>query len=181
MAILGLLSGSALGQEEKKEPQRKGAEGGSFKTGQERMEEFKAFSERMRNATPEEQMKIMEERRVRDRQRTIEDFKERLGVSDKEWAVIKPRIEKVYNQMHPQPQMRAGNEQARSEVEQRSSELRDLLRKQGAAPDEIKARLTALRLAKQRAAQDLATAKQELRQLMTLRQEAELVLSGLLD
>ena len=40
LAILGLLSGSVLGQEEKKEPQRKGAEGGSFKTGQERMEEF---------------------------------------------------------------------------------------------------------------------------------------------
>ncbi len=47
--------------------------------------------------------------------------------------------------------------------------------------DQIKARLAALRAVKQKAAQELATAKQDLRQLMTLPQEAELVLSGLLD
>ncbi len=175
LAILGLLSGSVLGQE------KNGPEAKSRKDGQERMEQFKAFSERMRSAGPEERMRIMEERRVQEHQRAIEDFKNRLEVSDKEWPVVRPRIEKVYNQMYPQPQVNAGGDRARTEVEQRSSELRELLHKQGAAPDEIKARLTALRLAKQKAAQDLATAKQELRQLMTLRQEAELVLSGLLD
>ena len=175
LALLGLLSGSVLGQE-KKEPQAR-----SRKDAQERMEQFKAFSERMRDAGPEERMKIMEERRVQEHQRAIEDFKDRLGVSDKEWPVVKPRIEKVYNLMHPQPQVRAGNEQARTEVEQRSSELRELLRKEGTGADQIKAMLTALRAAKEKAAQELATAKQSLRQLMTLRQEAELVLSGLLD
>jgi len=173
LAILGLLSGSVFGQE-KKEPDRKEAEAKSRKDGQERMEQLKAFSERMRNASPEE-------RRVQEHQRAIKDFKDRLGVSDKEWPVVKPRIEKVYNLMHPLPQVRAGNEQARTEVEQRSSELRELLRKEGTGADQIKARLTALRAAKEKAAQELATAKQSLRQLMTLRQEAELVLSGLLD
>jgi len=39
----------------------------------------------------------------------------------------------------------------------------------------------ALRAAKERTAQEVATAKQSLHQLMTLRQEAEMVLSGLLD
>ena len=173
LAILGLLSGSVFGQE-KKEPDRKEAEAKSRKDGQERMEQLKAFSERMRNASPEE-------RRVQEHQRAIKDFKDRLGVSDKEWPVVKPRIEKVYNLMHPLPQVRAGNEQARTEVEQRSSELRELLRKEGTGADQIKAKLTALRAAKERAAQELATAKQSLRQLMTLGQEAELVLSGLLD
>jgi len=173
LAILSLLSGSVFGQE-KKEPDRKEAEAKSRKDGQERMEQLKAFSERMRNASPEE-------RRVQEHQRAIKDFKDRLGVSDKEWPVVKPRIEKVYNLMHPLPQVRAGNEQARTEVEQRSSELRELLRKEGTGADQIKARLTALRAAKEKAAQELATAKQSLRQLMTLRQEAELVLSGLLD
>jgi len=180
LAILGLLSGTVFGQE-KKEPQRREAEARSRKEGRERMEEFKDFSERMRDAGPEERMKIMEERRVQDHQRAIEDFKDRLGVSDKEWAVVKPRIEKVYNLMHPQPQMKTGNERPRTEVERRSSELRDLLRSKGAAVDKIKAGLTALRTAKQKAGQELVTAKQDLRQLMTLRQEAELVLSGLLD
>jgi predicted negative regulator of RcsB-dependent stress response len=66
-------------------------------------------------------------------------------------------------------------------VEQRSSELRELLRKEGSEADQIKAKLTALRAAKGKEAQELATAKQSLRQLMSLRQEAELVLSGLLD
>jgi hypothetical protein len=42
-------------------------------------------------------------------------------------------------------------------------------------------KLAALRAAKQKAAQDLATARQNLRQLMTLRQEAQLVLNALLD
>jgi len=177
LTILGLLSGSVFGQEEKKEPER----ARSRKGGQERMEQFRAFSERMRNASPEERMRIMEERRVQEYQRAIEDFKDRLGVSDKEWPVVKPRIEKVYNLMHPQPQIRTGNERAKSEVEQRNSELRDLLREQGAATDQIKAGLMALRAAKEKAAQELVTAKQDLRQLMTLRQEAELVLSGLLD
>ena len=157
------------------------AEAKSRKDGQERMEQLKAFSERMRNASPEERMRIMEEQRVQEHQRAIEDFKDRLGVSDKEWPVIKPRIEKVYNMVHPLSQVRAGNEQARSEVEQRSSELRELLRKEGTEADQIKAKLTALRAAKGKEAQELATAKQSLRQLMTLRQEAELVLSGLLD
>jgi predicted RND superfamily exporter protein len=175
LAILGLLSGSVFGQEKKEADTR------SRKDGQERMEQFKAYAERMRNASPEERMKIMEEQRVQEHQRAIEDFKDRLGVSDKEWPVIKPRIEKVYNMVHPLSQVRAGNEQARSEVEQRSSELRELLRKEGTEADQIKAKLTALRAAKEKAAQEVATAKQSLRQLMTLGQEAELVLSGLLD
>jgi chromosome segregation ATPase len=145
------------------------------------MEELRAFSERMRNASREERAKIMEERRVQEHRRAIEDFKDRLGVSDKEWVVLKPRIEKVYNLMHRLPQMEAGNQRTRTEVEQRSAELRELLRKQEATTDQIKATLTALRAAKENVARQVAAAKQDLRQLMTLRQEAELVLSGLLD
>jgi hypothetical protein len=145
------------------------------------MEEFRAYAERMRTAGPEERMKIMEERRAQEHRRAIGDFKERLGVSDKDWTVIRPRIEKVYNLMHPLPQMRVGNERPKSEVERRSSELRELLRDEGAAADKIKAGLMALRAAKEKATRELVAAKRDLRQLMTLRQEAELVLSGLLD
>jgi len=66
-------------------------------------------------------------------------------------------------------------------VDKTGSELRELLRDDSAAADQIKAKLAALRAAKQKAAQDLATARQSLRQLMTLRQEALLVLNGLFD
>jgi len=181
LAALSLLAGSAFGQEGEREAGRKGAESVPRGSGRDRMEELKAFSERMRNASPEERMKIMEERRVQEHQRAIEDFKDRLGVSDNEWAVIKPRIEKVYDLVHPLPQMRVGSERPKTEVEQRSSELRELLRNEGVPADQIKTKLAALRAAKEKVAQQLATVKQDLRQLMTLRQEAELVLSGLLD
>ncbi len=66
-------------------------------------------------------------------------------------------------------------------MERRNSELRELLRDEGPAVDKIKAGLMALRAAKEKAAQELVAAKRDLRELMTLRQEAELVLSGLLD
>jgi DNA repair exonuclease SbcCD ATPase subunit len=180
LGLVGVLSGVALGQE-KKETDRKETNAGPSKSGQERMEQFKAYAERMRNASPEERMKIMEERRVQDRQRAIEDLRDQLEVSDKEWAVIKPRVEKVYNLTHPLPQVRGGTQQPRTDVEQRSTELRELLRDKGVAPDQIKAKLAALRAAKEKAAQELARAKQDLRQLLTLRQEATLVLNGLLD
>ena len=66
-------------------------------------------------------------------------------------------------------------------MDKASSELRELLRNESATAEQIKAKLAALRAAKQKAAQDLATARQSLRQLMSLRQEALLVLNGLLD
>jgi len=138
LALLGLLSGPAFAQG-KQEPGRKGPDVGSSRRAREQTADLRAFAERMRDASPEERMKIMEERRVQERRRAIEDFKDRLGVSDKEWPVVKPRIEKVYNLVYPVPQMRMGAERPMTEVECRSSELRELLRSEGAAVDKIKA------------------------------------------
>jgi hypothetical protein len=50
-----------------------------------------------------------------------------------------------------------------------------------ATPEDIKAKLTALRSAKEKAMQELAKAQQDLRQVLTLRQEAQLVLMGMLN
>jgi flagellar motility protein MotE (MotC chaperone) len=104
-----------------------------------------------------------------------------LSVPEAEWAVVKPRLEAVYNLRHPVPQARPGNERQRTEVQQRGAELSELLRNEETAPERIKAGLTALRAAKEKARQELATAQQNLRQILTLRQEALLVLNGLLD
>jgi len=180
LAVLGLLSGFAFGQEEK-QAERKGADSKGRKEAQDRMEEFKAFGERMQNASPEERMRLMQEQRVQQHQKAIEDLKGQLEISDKEWPVVKPRVEKVYNLVHPLRSMGAGSEQPRTEVDKASSELRELLRNESAAADQIRAKLAALRAAKQKAAQELVTARQSLRQLMSLRQEALLVLNGLLD
>jgi Spy/CpxP family protein refolding chaperone len=71
--------------------------------------------------------------------------------------------------------------QAAGPVEQRTRELREVLADKEAKPEEIKAKLTAFRAAKEQARQELVKARQDLRQLMTLRQEAVLVVNGLLD
>jgi prefoldin subunit 5 len=66
-------------------------------------------------------------------------------------------------------------------VEQASEQLSTVLENTAAAPEDIKKQLTALRAAKEKAKQELAAAQQELRKLATVRQEAQLVLMGMLD
>ena len=66
-------------------------------------------------------------------------------------------------------------------VDQARSKLRKLLDNEDTTPEQIKAGLTALRAANEKVRQDLAKARQDLRQLMTVRQEAVLVLGGMLD
>ncbi len=177
-AVLALLSGAALGRERAGEAGRSGPP----KEIQERMEQSRAFSERMRNASgPEEIRKIFEERSAWERKRAIEDLKEQLGIADQEWTVIRPRVEAVYNLVHPQNQFGRGNAGPTSPLDQKKSDLRELLQNEEAKPDQIKAGLAAVRAAKEKANQELARAKLDLRQIMTLRQEAVLVLNGLLD
>jgi chromosome segregation ATPase len=182
LAVLGLVAHSALGQVEEKKPEAKTPAAKPPKQMQERMEQSNAFSERLRNAdSMEERQQIMNEQMAWQRQRAFEDLKEQLGISDKEWPVIKPRLQAVYNLVHPVSQMMGKNEAPKTELEQRSRDLRELLRDEGAAADQIKANLTAFRAAREQAAQELSKARQSLRQLMSLRQEAVLVLNGLLD
>jgi flagellar biosynthesis chaperone FliJ len=129
----------------------------------------------------EEQMKMMMKHTAQYRQRTIDRLQKDLGVSDSEWAVIKPRIETVYDLVHPVPQFGAGGEQPTNPADLSKGELRRLLSNKETPPEQIKAALTALRSAREKARQDLAKARQDLRQLMTVRQEAVLVLGELLD
>lgn len=66
-------------------------------------------------------------------------------------------------------------------VDTAAQALQTTLGNSEATPDEIKAKLTALRSAREKARQELAKARQELRQVLTLRQEAQLVLMGMLE
>jgi len=178
VAILGVLSGAAFAQERSRE--RMPPDGPPEM--RERMEEMRAFSERMRNATTqEERAKIMAERQTAERRRAIERLKRELGIGDQEWAVIKPRMEAVYDLTHPMPRSGPESRQMMSLVDQKKNELRQLLGNREAGPDQIKAALAALRAARDRASQELAKARQALRQIMTVRQEAVLVVNDLLD
>ncbi len=143
------------------------------------------------------------------RQRMTERLKEQLGADDQSWKVIEPRLMKVMelnrqssgfgrggmffggfrgprpgeagrgpgDRRGPQGQANA----PQSPVEKATEQLRTTLENQSASPEDIKNQLTALRAAREKAKQELATAQQELRQILTLRQEAQLVLMQMLN
>lgn len=71
--------------------------------------------------------------------------------------------------------------QTPSEVQQKQSDLREALQSQDASPDDLKAKVAALRDARTRAKAQLAAAQEELRGILSLRQEAVLVSFGVLE
>lgn len=177
-----MLSGSALSQTENQEGNAKKPAAQPSREAQKSAEKAKAFIERLQNpGSGEERRQAMNELMASERQMAIESLRNQLRVSDQEWAVVKPRLLAVYDLVRPAIPMMGRNEPPKTELEQRSRDLRELLQADKAEADQIKAKLTAFRAAKEKSNQQLAGARQSLRQLMTLRQEAVLVMNGLLD
>ena len=131
-------------------------------------------------------------------QRYLERMKEILKVEDEEWPVLQPRLAKVMTlsrdvrggmrgMMIGRRGRRGGDAaddaapQPQSATQKAQQALRQSLENEAATADEIKAKLTALRAAREKAKQELAVAQQSLRELLTQRQEAQLVLMGILD
>ena len=136
------------------------------------------------------------------RQRMQDRMRERLGASEEEWKVLQPRIEKV---QQLQRQTRGGSarfagrigrrgrrpaneqrpegapEREQTEVQKKTEALRNLLEDEASGPEAVKAALEALRKARQKAQQDLAAAQKELKEVVTMRQEAQLLLMGIVD
>jgi hypothetical protein len=181
-AALVLLPGSALRAQEPNKADAGRSGGQTRKRAQEQAEQSRALFERMRNAgSKDERAKIMAESFAQRQGQTIENLKSQLGISDTDWPAVKPRIETVYSMVHP-PQMFGPNTgRPKTDVQLKSDELRELLRDEKAATEQIKSKLAAFRGAKEKVNRELMAARQNLRQVMTLRQEAQLVLNGLLD
>jgi hypothetical protein len=140
------------------------------------------------------------------RQMMEQRMQEALGATDQEWAVLGPRVMKVQElsrqtagggrgmmgmfgrgrggqQGGPggnRPGGRGMNREL-TDVEKNQQELQTLLDNADAAPEQIKQQLTKLRAAREKAKQELAKAQKDLRQVLTLRREAILVLMGILD
>ena len=144
----------------------------------------------------------------RMRQMMEQRMQEALGATDVEWKVLGPRVMKVQELNRqtgggnrgmmfgrggpggrgapgapggPGGRGPAGTNRELTEVEQIQEELQTTLNNTAATPDAIKQQLTKLRAAREKAKQELAKAQQELRQVLTVRQEATLVLMGMLD
>lgn len=139
-----------------------------------------------------------------------ERMKAQLEAGDEEWKVIQPRLQKVMNlrrqvnaagrgmmfggrgqTMGPGGRGQAGGQRTRpgtgrtqpeqSAVGKATQELQEVLRNKDAKSEQIKAKLTVLRTAREKAKKDLAAAQKELKKDLTVKQEAILVLSGYLN
>lgn len=143
----------------------------------------------------------------RMRQMMNQRMKEMFGATDQEWKILGPRVTKVQElsrqvggggrggmmmfggmggrrggQQGGRPGGRQGaTGREQTAVEKASEQLRTLLENTSASPEQIKNQLTVLRAAREKAKQQLAVAQKELRQIITLRQEAQCVMMGILD
>jgi hypothetical protein len=135
------------------------------------------------------------------RERMMQRYKERLGVKDdEEWKAIEGKLEKV---MAAQRNARGGGggfggfggrggpggdrggfggaTREQTAVSKAAQELRDVLQNESAAAETINQKLTAYREARAKAREEFAAAQKELRELLMQRQEAILVIEGLLE
>ena len=128
-------------------------------------------------------------------QRILDGVKEALGSDDKELRILQPRLEKVLKLRF---ELAAGGMammarapggapgffnlgQPPSNLQRARDALGDALDNKHSTPEQIKARMTALRDALAAARAEFARAQDDLRDLLTARQEAILVTMGLLD
>ena len=129
------------------------------------------------------------------RQRMNERLKSSLKVTDEEWTAIQPLIEKVQAKQREAMGGRfggfggrgggdrgdRGGEQSSRPGAAESDALRKALENESSSADELKSRLDAVRAQRKKAAAELTAAREDLRKVLTVRQEAALVAAGLLE
>lgn len=133
------------------------------------------------------------------RQQRLDRMKQQLGATDEEFQAIAPKLEQVMQLsrdvssrsgrtrnrnrggQNGQPTQATTGTPALSPVRQAAADLQAATSNKDSKPEDIKAKLDAFRQAKAQARAQLAAAQQELRGLLTQRQEATLVEMGLLE
>ncbi len=128
----------------------------------------------------------------------LDQIKATLGATDDEWKVLRPLLEKLMKLSRdtgaqgpmgfgpggpggPGGPPDAAAQQPASEVAKAAQALQNTLSKSDATTDEITAGLKTLRGAREKASQELEKVKAAVIELLTTRQEAQLVRMGLLD
>ncbi len=148
-----------------------------------------------RQFDPERMHQMMEQR-----------MRQQLGATEQEWKVLGPRVMKVAELsrqtrgggmggmmpggMGPMMGGRRGSMMGggpggpgkeQTAVEKAHEQLRTVLDNTSATPEQIKTQLAALRKARETARQQLAAAQKDLRETITVRQEAQLVMMDILE
>jgi hypothetical protein len=117
-------------------------------------------------------------------ERRLASMQKDLGSPDDEWAVLKPLVEKVYKkQMEVRRYRVAGRARTRPGTDEikEVKALREALDNEKTSPEVLKEKLDAFRKVRDKAGNELDAAQEELRKVLTVRQEAKLVAEGLLE
>ncbi len=127
------------------------------------------------------------------RQKMNERLKASLKLSDEEWNAIAPLVEKVQAKQRDVMYGRFGGGGGRPRGNESSAEaaarpgaaestaLRAALENEATTPDDLKAKLNAVRENRKKLTTELEALREDLRKVLTVRQEAVLVASGILE
>ena len=124
------------------------------------------------------------------RARVADRVKEMLEVNDEEWKIIAPLLKDVFEKqtearwggirnMFTMGRRGSGREEQNADGE--TEALRNALDSKETAPADIKTKLKDFRKSRKAKEQELQKAREKLRKVLTVRQEAQLVLIGILD
>jgi hypothetical protein len=125
-------------------------------------------------------------------------YKELLGASDEEWSVIQPRLQKVIDLRTSLNRAgfggrggggrgggRGGGGQnfqtADDAVTRALTELQSAIDNTSSTPEMLSQRMATFRAAREKATADLAIARKALKEILTTRQEAVLLLANILE
>ena len=134
----------------------------------------------------------------------MDNIKTTLAVTDDEWTVLQPKVQKVMDlAASMRPQFGGGRGRggrggggggapatdtaapavpaSASDLTEKTTALRTTLENKDADPKDIAQKLAAVRDSRERVKADLVKAQAELKELLTPRQEAQLALYGLID
>ena len=137
---------------------------------------------------PEQIGKIFADIRKQVESRGQDRLKGILGASDEEWEILGPKIEKVRTLSQLlrteggiQRLSFAVSGDQQSDVQKNARILQEALENKASAPEQIATALKGYRAARAKAKEELGKVRKELRELLTVKQEAQLVTMDLLD
>jgi hypothetical protein len=122
--------------------------------------------------------------------RMMGEMQKQLKANDDEWKILRPLIETVYTKGREVrgaggSSMFGGRQRSGSpgqtETAREVQALKDILERENASAADIKPRLDAFREYKAKKEAELKDAREKLRAVLTAKQEAQLVMAGLLD
>jgi len=116
-------------------------------------------------------------------------LQEILGATDEEWKILEPKIEKVRtlstllraNVAGVRVMSFVGGGDQQSDIQKKALVLQETLENKASNPKDIATALKGYRAARAKGKEELSKARKELRELLTVKQEAQLVTMDLLD